>query len=275
MDVTIGEDSKEASRAMKQYLSDKTERLKKMFTKYAMAVCYYARDVKGINFPLENIYRLRYPEKEPIAESDMSNFQTIYNAVTQDVDYLNFDMLEDILEACDNFSEEKDAEKKDSAQAKKQSYENAFREFAQLRVFSVIGGLRPLRPPVQEGTYRQLKVKVEKDFEAFTIGRVNEFKEKIREVLHIPKDVFLKLTEVKQGCVEITFEMIGRVDNSIFEISLPKKMALAFHCISMLKYAGKFCYCCCELVANEVCCTILHVYNFVTAIHNLKTCNIH
>ena len=256
MDVTKGRDEEKAKKAMQQHLLAKTESLKESFTDYGMSVYYYARSVNGVDSPLKNILRLRYPEKVPT--TDMTDFEAIYTAVTEDVDFLNFEPLERVVKACDRASGNEHTDGCQTVSDAKKRYEDAFLKFAQLRVFSVVNGLQELCPPVQEGVYPKLKIKVEEDFEAFTIHCADVFREKVRKVLHIPKEVLLRLTDVRQGCVEITFEIIGRVDESTFEIDLLKKKALASINISMLEYAGKVYYCCCEFSTNEVLCYSIH-----------------
>ena len=255
MDVTQGKDSEKAKMAMRLHFRAQTESLKETFTKYAMEVYYCARAINGVVFPLKNLFRFRYPER--VSTTDMSNFEVIYEALTKDVDFLNFDLLGDILKACNNVAGNEHSHKQRSAQAKKEQYEKAFYKFAQLRIFSAVGSLRKLLPPIQEGEYPKLKIKVEENFEAFVIDRAEKFRDKIRGILHLPsaEKVCLRLTDIEQGCVEITFELIGKIDDKVFEMDASKKRALASNNISLLEYAGKVYYCCCNFFSSdlEVC----------------------
>ena len=247
LDVTIGADRKKARHAMRQHLSVETERIRVAFNAYGMAVYRYAKSVTGISSHLKQMLRL-----DSQAYTDLTTFDEIYNTVTKGTDFLNFEPLKRVLDECNHINRNEQEVNRAAAMRAQSLYEGVFKKFAQLRVFSFVDGLRELRPPIQEGTYDKLKVKIEECFRKFIVDRFYHFKQVIREVLGIPERVFLRVTDVKGGCIEITFEIIGNISDRVFELDIEKKRALASNNISMLEYAGKVHYCCCNLFSDEV-----------------------
>ena len=242
LDLTIGADTIEARVAIKQYLLAETESLKQAFTDYGLAVHRYAKSIEGIKGSLVEIVELQ-GQAHAISET---NFDDLYRAARKGANFLNCEPLKCILRECNQISG------KVPALSEEEKYEEAFRRFAQYRVFSFMGGLQECLP-IQEGTYKSLKIKVEEDVRTFVVDRIYHFKRVIRETLGIPKQVFLQVTDIQEGCIEITFNVVGNiVAHSTLEMDKMKKKALAFNNISMLEYCGDVYYCCCELLAVEV-----------------------
>ena len=244
---------------MQQYLSAETDTLMKKFVSYGMAVYRYAKSIEGLDSHLKQMLRLQGQ-----SYATLRNFDDLYDAVTQGTDFLNFEQLKLVLEECNQIIENEPSKKQSDAIAADKMYQEAFRKFAQLRVFSFVGSLRELHSAVQDiGGYKKLKIKIEEKFRDFIVDRIYHFKKVIKEVLKLPSNVFLRVTDVKEGCIEITFEIIYKISEKLFVVDDSQKRVLAYNGISMMEFAGRVYYCCSNLVGHEVLIhKVIHLGNY-------------
>ena len=92
-------------------------------------------------------------------------------------------------------------------------------------------------------------LKIEEYSKTFRVERILQLKCVVKKILNIPEWVLLRVVSLNKGCVEIRFEVIGSFD---FDVSLDQRQDLISNNITLLEYAGKVHYCCCELLEDEV-----------------------
>ncbi len=215
------------------------------FCDYGMAVYHFAKsEFALVESCLKQILELRGHS------TCSSNFEVIYKQAKSGADFLNFEPLTCILKACitaccgctkTSFQE--------VAEAAALEYENKFRRFAQCRVRTLTG--HKIIPEILTtlGDHKELKLKIEEDFQRFPLNRIFYFKRVVRKILKIPEQVILRVASVQEGCVELAFQLHSFLN---LELTVDQKKVLASHKISMLTYDGKVEYCCCHLFNDEV-----------------------
>ncbi len=246
--VTSRQNKKEAKKQMEIYFSFETEKLRNEFENFGYAVYLYARSIRGVENILKQILRLRGKV------TDSNDFELLYNEVTSGASPIDYEILSSLFEKLVLGDINNDTELKKEANIKSDKYLDAFRKFAQHRVFSASqGDLIEERPPIQdeEGlqVYKELKLKVEEDSQTFRVERIPQLKCVVKKILNIPECVQLRVVRINKGCVEISFEVIGSFD---FDLNLDQRQDLISNNITLLEYAGKVHYCCCELLQDEV-----------------------
>ncbi len=176
-------------------------------------------------------------------------------------DYINHEALKIVVEEC---RRHRSSDKFYAVvQVAEERFDQAFRKFARQRVFSLPVGLKELPLPIQQRVYKELKLKIEKNYTTFTMERLMYRKKVVKKVLHLPEQIILRLTSVNEGCVQITFQVIGTVSNKIFELTPSQKNALIGYNITMIEYNGWVLYCCCDLLKDEVRSVIILFSAFI------------
>ncbi len=243
-----GTHEKKAQSMLKQHLAEETESIEHEYTTLSLAVYHWAKSIQGIEGSLKQILRSRRQSVES------ESFDSLYNSVTTGVDFINYESLVDhVMETCREMKDDSEKahrlQKKAEDAAKK--YENAFQEFAQLRIFSHPNSVQELCCQGMNSR-KELKLKIEEDFQRFPFKRIAHFKKVLRKLLNLPHNVLLRVTSVEQGCVEISFEVVGSFPEESLKLSMEQKSALLAENITLLEYAGRVHYCCCELMEEEV-----------------------
>ncbi len=239
-----------AQSILNYHLIEETETTKHEFITFSMAVYHWAKSIQGIEGSLKQIVR-----HHPLPVKSES-FDDLYDSATTGIDFINYESLEDhVMKACreaNDHSENALRLQKEAEDALKK-YETVFQEFAHLRIFSHPSSVQELCSDSQRvGSGKKLKLKIEEDFQTFIVKRISHFKKVLQKLLNLPQNVRLRVTSVKQGCVEITFEIIGYFPEDSLHLSMEQKKALIVENITLLEYAGKVHYCCCELMDEEV-----------------------
>ena len=213
------------------------------FCDYGMAVYHFAKsEFALVESCLKQILELRGHS------SCSSDFEVIYKQAKGDADFLNFEPLTCILKACTTACcGRKKTSLQEEAEAAALEYENKFRGFAQYRVRTLIGHMPEILTTL--GDHKELKLKIEEDFQRFPLDRIFYFKRIVRKILKISEQVILRVASVQEGCVELTFQLRSFLN---LELTVIQKVLLASHKISMLTYDGKVEYCCCHLFNDVV-----------------------
>ncbi len=241
--VTSRRNKKEVIEQMKQCFSFETKKLLDAFVNFGYCVYVYAQSIEpGVENNLKQILKLRGKE------TDSNEFEVLYNKVIAGANPIDYEILSSLLDKLSR-DDRNVTVKKGEASSSFKKYLDAFRKFAQYRVFSSQGNILEERLPIQEGVYTELMLKIEEEPEKFLIERIPQVKCVVKNILNIPEWVQLRVLRLKQGCVEIRFEVIGSFD---FDLSLDQRQDLISNNITLLEYAGKVHYCCCELLADEV-----------------------
>ena len=245
LDLSVGEDSKKAQTYMEHELAAELNIIKNQeFVRFGMAVYNFAESINKKESVLKRILKLHGQK------TDMMDFEAMYDKATEDVDFINFESLNVILEACCSAcAGSTKSVLQLAAEVASEKYQETFSKFAQHRVFALSTRLEKITSNSSKG-HQELKIKIEEEFQKFPIERIFHFKKILRAILKLQDHVLLRVTSVREGCVEITFQVIGSTCNS--NLSLDQKRALASHKISLLEYAGEVAYCCCKLFEDQV-----------------------
>ena len=249
MDLSTGEDSKKAQDYMEHQLSAELKVLKNEFVRFGVAVRAFVQSIPNKEKVLEDILKL-YGQKV-----ESSDFYGLFAQIIKDTDFINFEPLKNTLKACTSECAAAGLARSDlqqDAEMASEKYDEAFQKFAQHRVFKMSHHLQEIS--ATKTSHKELKIKIEEEFKKFPLHRIFHFKNIVQQILKLADNVPLQVTSVKEGCVEITFQLIGEAGNIPFQLSIEQKRELASQRISMLECAGDVEYCCCELFKDEVCC---------------------
>lgn len=244
LDLREGADERQKTKAQHymehSVLAEETRKLKTMFQKFGMALRRTLKDVPDIKESLQFLVQLL---PEAIVES--SDYNKLFRQATKDADFINYEPLKTMVEEC--------ACGNQAAEKLLKEYQDAFCVYAQHRIFSFPEGSLETRPPIEVGKVI-LKIKIEEDFRNFKIGRIEHFKMIAREILTLDVNAQLLVRTVREGCVEITFDMFEKDADKAFSngLTTQQKRELASHKISMLECNAKVYYCCCSLTVDQV-----------------------
>ena len=241
------EDAKIARREMRKYLASQTKNIRKIFATYFTAAYNWAKRIPEVRTSLRQTIRAN---KLPI---ESESFEWLFDTVTNEADFINYDVIRDhIMKPCRNASGEEEPQLREEAEAAEAKFMEAFKEFAQHRVFTEAGDL-DMHLPIEEGVYKELMVKIEENIKVYTDESLPCLKKDIKEILNLPKQVILRVKSVHMGCVEVRFDVHDQIVDSISCLSLDQKRALLEKKITLLKYNYEVKYCCCQLWNDKVC----------------------
>ena len=261
LDLTKGADKRQIRKAQcymeKSVLVECTREIKQKFLKFRMALNRTLKEVPDI----ENSLRLLVQPQT----GEAADYDGLFLQATKDADFFNFEPLQMIVEEC--------ACGNQPAVKLLKDYEEVFRVFAQHRIFSFPEGSLETRPPIQVGKVF-LKIKIEEDFRKFLFGRTRHFKAVVKEILNLDGNAQLLMRTVREGCVEITSDMLEKDADKAFAkgLTVQQKRELAKHRISMLECNGKVHYCCCSLFEDQVCYSYKHCWIILPA-HQSYSCS--
>ncbi len=251
LDLLSGKDTKRAQIELTHKLKQQTRKIKDEFMTFGVAVRKLAKSIRGV----ESIMQDALSNIGEVVET--SDFDSLYRKFKEGADFINYDVLLHRLEILMNSSDlTEENELRHSAEAAAKRYEACFKEYAQQRVV--------LAPIILQETHgrtlsehKELKIKIETDFRSFAFHHLFHYKEAVKAILKLPQHVNLRVTDVREGCVEICFETIGSLADEAFRLNLDQKQELLDNNVTLLKYDGKIAYCCCELLSDEV----IYLYN--------------
>ncbi len=239
-------DKKLAQKQLKMELEGQTRIIKQEFRTFGLAVYNYAKSIPDI----ESILMEGLSLDRKVVET--SDFKSLYPKFREGADFINFDILLHCLtnlKSSDTGGEEN--ELRHLAEEAAEKYEASFQEYAQQRVVLVPTILQD--PNVRPNSmYKELKIKVEEDFQNFPIRRLTDFKKVLKRILKFPPSANLWVTSIREGCVEICFETIGLHADTHLSLNDVQKQEMLANNITLLEYDGQVSYCCCELVSDEV-----------------------
>ncbi len=252
LDLSHGADNESrVQQRMDERLVAETTTIRNEYMRFGMAVRNWVQSINQIESILMTLVQL---QGQPHA--NFSSFDELFRAVIVNADYINYEALKIVVEECRR--QGSNDELYAVVQVAEERFDQAFCKFARQRVFSLPGGLEELPLPIQQGVYKELKLKIEENYTTFTMERLMYFKKVVKKVLHLPEQIILRLTSVNEGCVQITFQVIGTVSNKIFELTPSQKNALIGYNITMIECNGCVLYCCCDLFKDEVRSAIIY-----------------
>ena len=247
IDLENGKDAGKARSIMRRYLASDTEKTENKFVTYASAVYRWAKSLPTMKIYLKRILRSRFRRIES------EDFKWLYDAATDGADFINYEIISDlIMGSCKDASlNNPPSYLKEEAEKAEAVFKEVFKEFAQHRIFSKAGGLE-IDLPNSEQNQKELMIKVEENSEVYTYKHLHVLKSNIRTILNLSKEVVLRVTSVREGCVEVTFYVQGPIADSVASLSDSQKRDLLREKVTLLMYDGEVKYCCCGLLDNEV-----------------------
>ena len=259
----------------KRVLAEHVQEIKQKFHEFVIKLSRTLEEVTDIEKSLTNHLELQSGETV-----ESSNYVQLFNQAKQGADFINYEPLEMIVKYCGRGNE--------AAEKLVEDYQEAFRVFAQHRVYSFTEWCYP---HVRE-EHAVLKIKIALNFGEFCFKDIERFRIAVKTSLGLDDRTQLRLVSVTCGCVLITFLIPKRIackklssdkqdgsgddndseddkeDGNTGGLTLQQKRELASHKISMLQCDGIVHYCCCSLFDDEVfvysCKIIVHeiVYQF-------------
>ena len=107
--------------------------------------------------------------------------------------------------------------------AELQRYKNEFNQYAKRRIFKCM----PQFGPVSDADHADIFVKLDSQYDDYTVTEVKRFCHKLSEILHISSQGILRVCRVDKGCLQLMFQVPSFVQRDIFPLSREQERALA------------------------------------------------
>ena len=127
--------------------------------------------------------------------------------------FFNYHMIEHIIE---ELGTEED-------KAVLQRYKEDFNQYAKRRIYESL----PEFGPVSDADHADIFVKVDSQYENYTVAEIEEFRHALSEILCVSSQVILRLCRVDKGCFQLMFQVPSLVQHKIFPLSTEQEKALA------------------------------------------------
>ena len=101
-------------------------------------------------------------------------------------------------------------------------YMDNFNQYAKRRIFECLTEFGP----VSDADHADIFVKLDSQYESYTITEVEGFRHKLSEILRVSSEGILRLCRVKEGCIELIFQVPSFVQQEIFPLSTKQKNTL-------------------------------------------------
>ena len=103
-----------------------------------------------------------------------------------------------------------------------QRYKDDFNQYAKRRIFECQSEFGPL----SDTDHADIFVKVDLQYENYTISEIEVFRHKLSEILRVSSEGILRLCRVEKGCFQLTFQVPSFVQQEIFPLSTEQEVAL-------------------------------------------------
>ena len=107
--------------------------------------------------------------------------------------------------------------------ARLQRYMEAFNQYAKRRIFESL----PEFGPVSDADHADIFVKLDSQYDNYTVAQIEGFRQKLSEILHLSSQGILRLCRVDKGCFQLMFQVPALVQQEIFPLSRKQERALA------------------------------------------------
>ena len=107
--------------------------------------------------------------------------------------------------------------------AELQRYKKDFNQYAKRRIFECL----PEFGPVSDADHADIFVKVDSQYENYTVAEIEEFRYVLSEILRVSSQGILRLCRVDKGCFQLMFQVPSFVQHKIFPLSTEQERALA------------------------------------------------
>ena len=102
-------------------------------------------------------------------------------------------------------------------------YKNEFDQYAKRRIFEC----HPQFGSESEMDHANVFVKMDFQYENYTVIEVERFRYQLSKIIHISSDGVLRLCRVEKGCFKLTFQVPSFVHQKLFPLSKEQERALA------------------------------------------------
>ena len=106
--------------------------------------------------------------------------------------------------------------------AKLQKYKDDFNQYAKRRIFEC----QPDFGPISDADHAHIFVKVDEQYENYTVAEIGVFRHKLSELLRVSSEGVLRLCRVEEGCFQLTFQVPSFVQHEVFPLSSEQERAL-------------------------------------------------
>ena len=104
-----------------------------------------------------------------------------------------------------------------------QRYKEEFDQYAKRRIFECL----PKFGPVSDADHADLFVKLDSQYDNYTVAEIEEFRRKLSKLLRVSHQGIMRLCRVDKGCVQLTFQVPSFVQLKIFPLSREQEESLA------------------------------------------------
>ena len=126
--------------------------------------------------------------------------------------FFNYHIIEHIIE---ELGTEED-------KAELQKYKEHFNQYANRRIFEC----PPDFGPVSDTDHADIFVKVDSQYENYTVAEVVRFHQKLSEILHVSSQGILRLCRIEKGCFQLMFQVPSFLQHKIFPLSREQEKGL-------------------------------------------------
>ena len=104
-----------------------------------------------------------------------------------------------------------------------QRYKEEFNQYAKRRIFECL----PKFGPVSDADHADLFVKLDSQYDNYTVAEIEEFRRKLSKLLRASHQGIVRLCRVDKGCVQLTFQVPLFVQLKMFPLSREQEESLA------------------------------------------------
>ena len=127
--------------------------------------------------------------------------------------FFNYHIIEHIIEELGT--------KEDKTELRK--YKEEFNQYAKRRIFESL----PKFGPISDADHADIFVKVDSQYDNYTVEQVEGFRHKLSEILRVSSEGILRLCRVDKGCFQLMFQVPSFVQHEIFPLSREQEKTLA------------------------------------------------
>ena len=149
----------------------------------------------------------------------------VFFALADHLSFFNYHVIEHIITRLGT-KEDKDNLK---------HYKDKFDQYARRRIFECM----PQCGPASETKHADVFVKVDSQYENFTVNAVEKFRCQLSELLHVSPQGVLRLCHIEKGCFQLTFQMPLFVQQTVFPLSKEQERTLTTNGVIRLR-CGKY-----------------------------------
>ena len=135
----------------------------------------------------------------------------IFLVINGYISFFNYDIIEHIINVLGT----------DEDKVNLQSYKNKFDRYVRQRIYQCGPHLE------SETDHSIIFVKLDSRYDNYTGAEIKRFCRKLSETLHVSSKGVMRLCEVHEGCIQLTFQVPSFVQQKIFPLSKEQEKALA------------------------------------------------